>query len=144
MTVAEVIFYEKPGCINNTKQKQMLVFAGHLVIARNLLKEAWSGERLEKFFNALPVSDWFNRTAPRVRDGEIDPDTIDKASAIAEMIAEPLLIRRPLMIIDGDFVVGFDAKQLNARFSLGLDRGDEDLENCPRKPEHEHGCEVTA
>ena len=142
--MAEVIFYEKPGCINNTKQKQLLAFAGHLVIARNLLTESWSGERLEPFFSSLPVSDWFNRTAPRVRDGVIDPDVIDKQNAIAAMIAEPLLIRRPLMIVDGEYLVGFDAAYLNQQFSLGLDTGDGDLESCPRKPEHEKGCEVTA
>ena len=142
--MAEVIFYEKPGCINNTKQTQLLAFAGHVVIARNLLTESWSGKRLNLFFKHLPVSEWFNRSAPRIRDGEIYPDRLDETKAMALMIAEPLLIRRPLMIVDGEYLVGFDASKLNARFSLGLETEDEDLESCPRKPEHETGCEVTA
>ncbi len=142
--MAEIIFYEKPGCINNTKQKQLLTAAGHLVIARNLLNEAWSAKRLETFFNALPVAEWFNRTAPRVRDGLINPDSLDKEGALAEMIAEPLLIRRPLMIIDGSPVVGFDAEKLNIRFGLGLPCAEDDLESCPKTSEHKQGCEVSA
>jgi hypothetical protein len=59
------------------------------------------------------------------------------------MIAEPLLIRRPLLVIDGAPVVGFDAAQLNADFNLQLPLNDEDLESCPRDPVHEQGCEVT-
>ena len=47
--MAEVIFYEKPGCINNTKQKALLQAAGHLVDARNLLTESWSSESLWLF-----------------------------------------------------------------------------------------------
>ena len=122
----------------------MLAFAEHVVVAKNMLTEAWSPERLKKFFGDMPVSEWFNRTAPMVRDGVIDPDSIDREIALTKMIAEPLLIRRPLMIIDGTAVVGFDAQQLNADFSLGLETGDGDLESCPRDPQHEKGCEVKA
>lgn len=142
--MAEVIFYEKPGCINNTKQKRMLAFAGHVVVARNLLTEAWSNERLQQFFGSLPVADWFNRSAPLVRDGVINPDRIEPEIALTEMIAEPLLIRRPLMIIDGIPVVGFDVPKLNAQFALGLETEEGDVESCPKKPEHEQGCEVKA
>lgn len=142
--MAAVTFFEKPGCINNTRQKRMLAFAGHLVIARNLLTESWSVERLTPFFKNLPVSEWFNRSAPRIRDGELNPDNLDENQVMTSMISEPLLIRRPLMIVDGEYLVGFDASKLNARFSLGLETEDEDLESCPRIPEHETGCEVTA
>ncbi len=97
-------------------------------------------ERLAQFLDTLPVRDWFNRSAPRVRGGEINPESLDAPNAVAELIAEPLLIRRPLMIIDGVPVVGFDAAQLNARFSLGLDDGEENLEGCPRKPEQDRAA----
>ena len=142
--MAEIIFYEKPGCINNTKQKRLLALAGHVVIARNLLTETWSSARLAPFFAALPVGLWFNRTAPQVRDGDIDPDCMTAQQAMALVINTPLLIRRPLMVIDGEAVVGFEVAQLNRRFALGLREDDEDLEGCPRTPDHQQGCEVTA
>ncbi len=52
-----VLFYEKPGCINNTKQKVLLKAAGHEVQAHNLLTEPWTAESLRPFFGALPVAE---------------------------------------------------------------------------------------
>ena len=47
-----------------------------------------------------PVADWFNRTAPQVKAGEIDPDNMDEQTALLLMIDNPILIRRPLMQVD--------------------------------------------
>ena len=44
--MATVIFYEKPGCGNNTKQKVWLAASGHTVLAKNLLTEKWTASRL--------------------------------------------------------------------------------------------------
>jgi nitrogenase-associated protein len=68
-TMATIIFYEKPGCINNTKQKALLAAAGHTVDARNLLTEPWTPDRLQQFFGDRPISTCFNRTAPRHQIG---------------------------------------------------------------------------
>ncbi len=65
--MAKITFYEKPGCGNNTKQKALLAAAGHEVVARNLLTEPWTSERLLAFFGTHPVADWFNRASPRIR-----------------------------------------------------------------------------
>ena len=95
--MADVIFYEKPGCINNTRQKAILMALGHRVVARNLLMEPWSAERLRTFFGRLPVAEWFNASAPRIKSGEVLPQSLDEPQALAAMIADALLIRRPLM-----------------------------------------------
>ncbi|WP_373565442.1 ArsC/Spx/MgsR family protein [Bradyrhizobium diazoefficiens] len=49
------------------------------------------------FFRNMPVGSWFNRAAPRVKSGEVNLDSIDAASALALMVSDPLLIRRPLI-----------------------------------------------
>ncbi|MBT9612038.1 MAG: hypothetical protein IV108_02095, partial [Burkholderiales bacterium] len=92
-----LIFYEKPGCANNARQKRILLDAGHEVVARDLLSEPWTAHRLLAFFDGLPVADWFNRAAPQVTSGEIDPVRIDADSALDMMLSNPLLIRRPLI-----------------------------------------------
>ena len=38
----DLTFYEKPGCLNNTKQKALLASAGYRVAAFNLLEHAWT------------------------------------------------------------------------------------------------------
>ena len=40
--MASVLFFEKPGCVNNTRQKALLAASGHSVWARNLLAEKWT------------------------------------------------------------------------------------------------------
>lgn len=130
--MAEVIFYEKPGCINNTKQKQLLQQAGHRVIAKDLLAEPWRQDTLRAFFGDKPVIEWFNVSAPRIKSGEIDPRVMDEASALAAMIGDPLLIRRPLMQAGETRRVGFDVEQVDAWIGLKAVVPDENLETCPR------------
>lgn len=132
-----IIFYEKPGCANNARQKRLLKNAGHEVQARDLLTEAWTRPRLQEFFGDLPVADWFNRAAPRIKHGEIIPELIDADTALSLLLAEPLLIRRPLMQTANKFIVGFDADRIAQWFGIALspDKA-EDLQTCQhRKPD---------
>lgn len=48
--MSTILFYEKPGCSNNSRQKAQLAAAGHTVIAKSLLTEPWTRERLRQFF----------------------------------------------------------------------------------------------
>jgi len=129
--MASIIFYEKPGCVNNTKQKALLEAAGHEVIAKNLLTETWTSERLCNFFKGYLVSEWFNRAAPKVKSGDIIPEEIQANEAIQLMIADPLLIRRPLMQIGQEYVLGFNPE--NMQRWLQLIEIKQDLETCSRK-----------
>ena len=134
--MARVIFYEKPGCINNGKQKALLLAAGHEVEARNLLKTPWSEAKLRLFFGNLPVASWFNRSAPRVKSGEIVPEDLDESTALELMIADPLLIRRPLIQVEDVYQAGFDSEKIDTW--IGLKQPPivfEDLEACPRSHE---------
>ena len=86
----------------------MLAAAGHEVIARNLLTEPWTRERLLAFFGERPVAEWFNRAAPRVKSGDVIPEFLDETAALQLMLADPLLIRRPLIEADGRKKAGFN------------------------------------
>ena len=111
--MATIIFYEKPGCANNTRQKKLLMAAAHHVIAKNIQKEAWTEQSLRPFFGKLPVKDWFNSNAPDIKYSEIDPNAQSEAQALELMLNNPLLIRRPLMHIDDVFIAGFDQELLD-------------------------------
>jgi len=138
--MAEVIFYEKPGCVNNTRQKRLLAAAGHRVEARSLLTERWAPAELRRFFGALPVSAWFNRTAPAIKNGEVDPEALDEVQALAAMLADPLLIRRPLMRVGDECRVGFEPAEVDAWIGLAGADLDEDVQTCTQQPGH--ACEV--
>jgi nitrogenase-associated protein len=109
-----ITFYEKPGCAGNARQRALLEAAGHTLARRDLLTEAWTRERLFGFLAPLPVAQWFNRAAPKIKRGELDPDGIAQEAALDALLAEPLLIRRPLMELpDGARLVGFDTEAVD-------------------------------
>ena len=126
--MATVLFYQKPGCGTNARQFRALEAAGHQVIAKSLLTEPWTAQDLRSFFGATPVASWFNPAAPRIKSGEVKPAEIDAAGAIALMLADPLLIRRPLIDFDGIRCAGFDGEPV--RSLLGGERSD--LQVCTR------------
>lgn len=130
--MATVVFYEKPGCASNTRQKVLLAAAGHTVLARSLLTEKWSAARLRDFFGTLPVAEWFNPSAPRITSGEVLPDALTEAAALGLMLADPLLIRRPLMDVDGECRVGFDQDAVDRWIGLASKMPRENLETCAR------------
>jgi nitrogenase-associated protein len=137
--MAVIQFFEKPGCTNNNKQKALLRSAGHELIVHDLLHYPWTEqpEYLRSFFGALPVADWFNRSAPDVKNGVVLPERLDEQHALALMLKQPLLIRRPLLDADGQHSCGFDPADWASRFATTENSGD--LEHCPQSAKH-RGC----
>jgi len=135
--MSTVIFFEKPGCTGNARQIALLHAAGHQVIIKDLLSHKFTKDELRSYFGSLPVYEWFNTSSPKIKSGEINPLLFTDEKALELMLTEPLMIRRPLMEIDGIKYAGFDIKRLetngiscrqNPRFKL-LDG--QDLDRCP-------------
>ncbi len=116
--MAHVIFWEKPGCAGNARQKALLLRSGHTLDVRNLLGEPWTEAGLRSFFGPRPVSGWFNKSSPRVKSGEVHPEALDEKSALSLMQADPLLIRRPLMESGGHREAGFEPERIAAWIGL--------------------------
>lgn len=137
--MSTIHFYEKPGCLNNAKQKQLLAAAGHMLIVHDVLQEPWANDRarLRSFFGELPVSDWFNRAAPAVKNGDVVPELLNERQAIELMASDPLLIRRPLLEVDGRRRAGFDPDTIASWLTVTMDN---DLETCP-KQHHKQACD---
>jgi len=141
--MTHIVFYEKPGCGGNARQRQALLAAGHSLDRRNLLTTHWTRESLLAFLGPLPVPDWFNRAAPRVKSGEVQPESLNVDSAIHLLLAEPLLIRRPLMQREDNQSchVGFDTAAVHAWVGLGDANTRMPGEGCASPTEH---CAVPA
>lgn len=108
-----VVFYEKPFCAANAKQKQILRASGCTVIERNLLEHGLEKDDLRVFMGERAVSEWFNPAAPAIKNGEIFPETLDEGSAMELLMSNPILIRRPLMVIGSEKLCGFDAEKVS-------------------------------
>jgi nitrogenase-associated protein len=131
--MTHLVFFEKPGCGGNARQRAALEAAGHRLERCNLLTTPWTPESLLAFLAPLPVPDWFNRAAPRVKSGEVQPDLLDADTALALLLGEPILIRRPLMqrVDDGTRHVGFETAAVDAWVGLGTN---------PASPRSLEGC----
>ena len=148
--MAIVVFYEKPGCAGNARQKRLLEASGHSVVARDILTTAWTRQQLLSFMKSQPVADWFNRSATLVKSGAIDPeafDASDAATVLDLLIGNPLLIRRPLLEVEGVRRAGFDANAIHDW--IGLSEAMSKDSSCGRLDGCLHGeddppCEVPA
>lgn len=131
--MTHIVFFEKPGCGGNARQRAALLAAGHTLEQRNLLTAHWTAESLLAFLAPLPVADWFNRAAPRVKSGEIQPELLDATAALTLLQQDPLLIRRPLMQRSDNASrhVGFDTAAVDAWVGLGTN---------PASPRTLEGC----
>ena len=139
--MARIHFYGKPDCINNRKQKELLTAAGHELIDHDLLQEEFTTESLRVFFEDRPVADWFNPTAPAITSGNVHPEQLDEHEALALMLDDHLLVRRPLIRIDTLSFCGFDTDRLKQLIDFKPVAGnknlfdqliDADLVTCPR------------
>lgn len=126
-----VVFYEKPFCAANAKQKEILRSSGCTLIERNLLEHGLDADALRSFMGDRNVSEWFNPAAPAVKNGFLSPDTLNEAEAMELLMGDPILIRRPLMIIGSEKLCGFDS----AKVAEVLDRYVEEMPkiNCMEK-----------
>ncbi len=111
--MAKITFFEKTGCVNNTKQKKLLSLAGHTIEPIDLVKYNWTREELKSFFSGMKVRNWFNPSAPAIKSGAVNPELLDQDSALNAMLNDHLLIRRPLMIIGNKKLVGFDQDKID-------------------------------
>ena len=116
--MAKIIFYEKTGCKNNTKQKKILTLTGHEVEAIDLIQHPWTKDELLSFFDGLEPKYWFNLNAPAFSEGLLEPEQFDKESAMEALLNDHILIKRPLLIIGDTKLVGFDAERIATLIGL--------------------------
>lgn len=109
----KVIFYEKPGCSGNAKQKKLLGLYGVAFETRSILSTPWSEDVLNSFFNGLEKEDIINKFASKVKSGEINISDYSKEELVKLMLQEPILIKRPLLVLGDKKVCGFDVEKIN-------------------------------
>jgi len=127
--MARMTFYRKMDCVNNAKQLKILQDAGNEIETVDIVAHEWTRAELEPFLGSKPISACVNRAAPAVKRGEVDPDSIGREEAIALMLQDHLLIKRPLVEVDGLKIQGFTAPELKPY--LGNWKDEEDVVTCP-------------
>jgi nitrogenase-associated protein len=123
-----LIFYEKPGCKGNARQQAMLIEEGFDFEIKSILDEPWTKETLRPFFENKPVKEWFNTTAPAVKNELVKPESCSEEQALELMLNDPILIRRPLIEYKDSKTSGFDDHVINNVLEIGSKN--DDMEDC--------------
>jgi nitrogenase-associated protein len=140
ISMTELVFYEKPGCVGNLKQQKLLTSQGIDYVVRDLISEPWSAQRLRPYFADKPITQWFNTTAPRIKSGELSIETLDENKALALMVEDPILIRRPLLEYRDLYQSGFEAGAVLTALGVVLNPA-ENLQDCPMEDGRSVSCE---
>ena len=125
-----VTFFEKKGCSTNAKQKKILSELGLSLNIVDLLSYPFTKQELKELFNHLPVAQWFNKNAPKIKSGDINPHDMDELTALNLILKEPILIHRPLIMMRGKRMVGFDLETICSELDIDYEESDEDFESC--------------
>ena len=128
--MSELVFYEKPGCVGNGMQKSLLSRQGVHYTVRDLLTHPWTEQTLRPYFGEKPVAEWFNSSAPKVKSGEIPIARLSEREALALMLEEPILIRRPLLELGEIRQSGFLPGPVLDALCIRLEP-DDNLQDCP-------------
>ena len=86
---------------------------------RDFFKDPLSEEELRGLLQGARVSDVFSWNSPSFKKMGLDRDALSDDRLIAMMLEEPRLIRRPLVLVDGNLVQGRDKAGLSRALGLG-------------------------
>lgn len=75
---------------------------------RDLFKEPLTREELRALLKGRPAATIFASRSPTARKLGVDPAALSDEELIDLMARHPTLIRRPLLVRDGELIIGFD------------------------------------
>ena len=83
---------------------------------RDFFQDGFSEEELRALIGDRPVSGYFSYNSPSFRKMGLDRDQLSNDQLLKMMVEEPRLVRRPLIQIGDDLVVGTDKKAMSQVF----------------------------
>ncbi len=105
-----VKFLHKPNCTTCRKARAYMEHRGIPMDFRDLGKERLSVTELEKLIGPRDHTEFLNTRNELYREKNMKEKPPSRRQAIRMMAAEPNLIRRPIVVVGGRVVVGFDEK----------------------------------
>lgn len=79
---------------------------------REFFQQRLSQEELSRILGSRPPRDLFAWKSVKARQQGLAEQALSDGQLVQLMLQEPTLIRRPLIVADGDWVVGFNPKEV--------------------------------
>ena len=118
-----ITLYGIPNCDTVKKARAWLDARGTGYAFRDYKKEGADPAKLAAWSDAVGWEALLNRRGTTFRGlSEADKADIDRSKALRLMVAQPSLIRRPVVEHEGDVLVGFDPGAWEAALTDGTRR----------------------
>jgi arsenate reductase (glutaredoxin) len=113
-----ITLYGIPNCDTVKKARKWLDAAGIAHRFHDVRKDGLDAARLDGWMAALGWEALLNRAGTTFRKlPDADKADLDAAKAAALMLAEPAMIKRPVVEYDGGLLVGFKEPEWAARLA---------------------------
>lgn len=111
---AQLFWYA--SCSQCRDARKALEQKGFNLVTRDFFKKPFTESELRSLLkrSKLKPRDVFSYKSPSVKAMDLEPDLLTDDEMIRLMIQEPRLIRRPLILVNDDLLVGFDKHKLSA------------------------------
>ena len=83
---------------------------------RDFFQDRFSEVELRRLIGDRPPSDYFSWNSPSFKKLGLSRDELDEGRLIQMMAEEPRLVRRPLIQVGNDLVVGTDRRAMERAF----------------------------
>ncbi len=86
------------------------------VVERDFFKEPFTKNELENLIRDRPIADFISTRAKSYKNTGWDKNPPTRKQAIAAMIADPTLLRRPILMIGKRVVIGWSSNGYDRHF----------------------------
>jgi Spx/MgsR family transcriptional regulator len=101
-------FYYKSTCSTCRKARSLLAELGVETEERDMSTSPLSASEIEALIGDRDLKPFLNTRTDEYRERQMKANPPSREEAIQRMAANPNLIRRPLLILNDEFVFGYD------------------------------------
>ena len=111
MTQHSLQIYVKSSCSSCVSARKCLRSKKVEVVERDFFKERFTKGELEKLIGDRPIAEFISTRAKSYAATGWSKKPPTKKQAIAAMLKEPTLLRRPILVIGKRYIIGWSQKE---------------------------------
>lgn len=121
-----ILFIEYPKCSTCKKAKSWLIENKIEIMDRNIVEEVPTYDELKKWIelSGKPINKFFNTSGILYRQMEISKKLLNMTDdeKIKLLSSNGMLIKRPILVMDKNVLIGFKEKEWQEEFLIEKDR----------------------
>ena len=135
-----IVIYTSPGCASCRKVKAWLKEKNLPFVEKNIFNVALNPTEVKYLLSRSDngAEDIISKRSKIIQDNEIDIEAMSLNELIDFIIKNPSILRRPLIINDREFQIGYDAEEIDAFLPAKI----KEIAKCDKSCPNFDKCEV--